>query len=92
MTPETAETFALQTLGWLISNDELLPVFMGSSGVDQAALKAGASDPAFLASVLDFIMMDDAWVIAACEALQAPYERPSQARQALPGGAQTHWT
>jgi len=37
-------------------------------------------------------MMDDAWVIACCDTLSAPYETPLQAKMALPGGAEMHWT
>ncbi|MEO0693940.1 MAG: DUF3572 family protein, partial [Pseudomonadota bacterium] len=43
-------------------------------------------------SVLDFLMMDDAWVMAACDSMGAAYETPMQARMALPGGADRHWT
>ncbi|WP_428928452.1 DUF3572 domain-containing protein [Marinibacterium sp. SX1] len=92
LSSENAETFALQVLGWLVTNDDLLPVFLGSTGADIDAVRSGAGDPGFLASVLDFLLMDDAWVIAACDALQVPYDRPQAARAALPGGQQVHWT
>lgn len=87
-----AETVALTALGWLAGNDELLPVFLGASGATEADLRAGAADPAFLGSVLDFVMMDDAWVIALCDAAGLEYEAPMAARQALPGGGHVHWT
>ena len=32
MSPEQAQTIALQALGWLVSNDELCPIFLGSTG------------------------------------------------------------
>ena len=32
LSPEAAETLALQALAWLVSNDELLPVFLGATG------------------------------------------------------------
>jgi len=37
-------------------------------------------------------MMDDAWVMGFCDAVGLPYEAPMQARAALPGGEQVHWT
>jgi hypothetical protein len=37
-------------------------------------------------------MMDDAWVVAFCDAAGLPYEAPMRARAALPGGGQVHWT
>jgi hypothetical protein len=36
--------------------------------------------------VLDFLLMDDAWVVAFCDAAGLPYEAPMRARAALPGG------
>ncbi|WP_420861022.1 DUF3572 domain-containing protein [Algirhabdus cladophorae] len=92
MQQEVAETIALQALGWLATDEELRPVFMGASGVSAEDMRTGATDSAFLISLLDFIMMDDAWVIRFCDSFGHPYEAPMQARQALPGGAQLHWT
>ena len=92
LSQEAAETVALQVLTWLAGNEDLLPVFLGSTGASEADLRTRMSSPDFLLSVLDFLMMDDAWVIAFCDASSIPYERPMQARHALPGGAPTHWT
>ncbi len=84
MQREAAETVGVQA--------ELLPVFLGSTGASLDDLRAGAGDPAFLGSVLDFLMMDDAWVVAFCDAAGIAYTVAMQARAALPGGAVTHWT
>lgn len=92
MSPETAETLALRTLAWLASDDELLPVFLGSTGSTERDLRERAADPDFLGSVLDFVLMDDAWVLAASEAQDVAPERLVMARQVLPGGGQVHWT
>ena len=91
-TRDSAETFALRALAWLVGNEELLPVFLGATGASEDDLRARAGDPAFLGAVLDFIMMDDAWVIAFCDTVAAPYTRIMEARQSLPGGDQVHWT
>ena len=90
--PEAAETLALNALGWLAANDELMPVFMGATGASVDDLKTRAGDPAFLGSVLDFITMDDQWVIAFCDSQRLDYTAPMMARQALPGGEQVNWT
>lgn len=89
---ESAETLALQCLAWLAGHEELLPVFMGATGVSQEDLRAGAQDPVFLGSVLDFVMMDDAWVMDFCGGLGVPNDSLMRARQALPGGEQVNWT
>ena len=89
---DSAESLGLQCLAWLLSEDDLLPVFMGSTGVSEGDLREHATDPSFLGSVLDFLLMDDAWVLRFCEATGVPPEMPMQARQALPGGRNVHWT
>ena len=92
MSQESAETLALQGLAWLAGNEELLPVFLGSTGASEADLRAGATDSQFLGAVLDFLMMDDAWVRGFCDDAALGYEQPMMARAALPGGNQVHWT
>ena len=95
MTPlgrESAEVLALEALSWLVGHEELLPVFLGASGASEADLRARAADPEFLGSVLDFLLMDDSWVVAFCDATSNVYDLPLRARAALPGGAQVNWT
>ena len=92
MTPERAETLALQALAWLAANDELWPVFLGSSGSTPDAALAGARDPAYLGSVLEFLTMDDAWVMAFCDEAGLKYDDPLTARYALPGAGKVEWT
>jgi hypothetical protein len=89
---ESAENLALEALGWLVGNDDLLPVFLGSTGLGETDLRTRADDPDLLAAVLDFLMMDDTWLVAFCDACGVPYHRPIEARRALPGGDQVHWT
>ena len=92
MDHEQAQVIALQALAWLVGNDELCPVFLGATGGSVDDLRARAGDPAFLGAVLDFITMDDAWVIAFCDTVNLKYEKPLHARNALPGAEVMHWT
>lgn len=92
MSQESAEVLGLKALGWMAGNDELLPVFLGATGASEADVRAGATDPAFLGALLDFIMMDDAWVQAFCDSAGLAYDQPMHARLVLPGGDQVHWT
>ena len=89
---EAAETLALQALTWLAGNDDLFPIFLGATGAVAQDIAADAGKPAFLGSVLDFILTDDAWVIAFCDANLLSYDAPMLARMALPGGEQINWT
>lgn len=95
MTPlslNSAELLAIEALSWLVANEDLLPVFLGSSGASAADLRQSASDPEFLASVLDFLLMDDAWISEFCQSADYKLDFPMRARAALPGGAQVNWT
>ncbi len=92
MKQELAETSAIRALAWLATDDELLGVFLGSSGASPDDLHRGVADPAFLASVLDFILMDDAWVMDCAIALGMKPEQIWEVRQGLPGGDLPHWT
>lgn len=92
MTPDQAETVALQALAWLAGNDELMPIFLGSSGASLEELGRRARDPAFLGAVLDFVLMDDAWVVNFCDTAGIGYNLPMQARAVLPGGEAVNWT
>lgn len=92
MKTDAAETIALQALSWLVGNDGLRDVFLGSTGASASDLKTQAAEPAFLASVLEFVTMDDTWVRAFCDAHALPYDAPLRARHSLPGAEQVHWT
>ena len=89
---KSAELIALRALEWLAGRDDLLGVFLGSTGASIEDLRVRAGEPEFLGSVLDFLMMDDAWVIAFCDDADLPYDKPMRARVALPGGEQVSWT
>lgn len=92
MQREAAETLGLRALAWLAGNDELLAVFLGSTGAALGDLRRQAREPEFLGSVLDFLLQDDAWVLDfAADAGVSPGDL-GLARQALPGGAPMHWT
>jgi len=92
MSPELAETIALQALAWLVGNDDLCPTFLGATGSSVDDLRARATDTAFQASVLEFVTMDDAWVMAFCDTVNIAYDQPLMARYALPGAEAVHWT
>lgn len=95
MTPlsqDSAELLAIEALSWLVGHDELLPVFLGATGVSEADLRARARDPEFLASVLDFLLMDDTWIADFCQSANYDTDFPIRARATLPGGAEVNWT
>lgn len=92
MNQELAETRALAVLGWIAGQDEIFPAFLGATGTSESDLRRRAGDPEFLAAVLDFVLMDDAWVIDCAAALGCPPEQMLHIRAALPGGDLPQWT
>ena len=89
---DMAEVVALEALAWILAQEDLAPLFLNATGIAPAALRARAEDPETLAAVLDFLLMDDAWVAGFCGARGLPMTRPAEARAALPGGAAPNWT
>tara|TARA_B100000963_G_scaffold234018_1_gene204465 strand:+ start:500 stop:778 length:279 start_codon:yes stop_codon:yes gene_type:complete len=92
MTSQEAEIYALKVTNWLISNQDLLGVFMSSTGVSEATIRSNFHDGVFLVAVLDFVLLDDNWVIAACDAMQLEPDLMHSARLLLPGGERVNWT
>jgi hypothetical protein len=61
---EVAEIVAIQALGFIAGEPERLGLFLSETGIGPETLRASASNPQFLASVLDFVLRDDATVKA----------------------------
>lgn len=89
---EDAETVALRALGWVMGPSGLDEVFLGASGMALQDLAQRAGEPEVLAAVLDFVLMDDAWVLAMAQAEGIDPADLARARAALPGGSLPHWT
>ncbi|EIE52704.1 hypothetical protein AL036_11045 [Salipiger aestuarii] len=87
-----ADVVGLQAVAWLAGQDDLLGVFLGATGASEQDFRSALEDPAFQGAVLDFILMDDAWVSRFCDAQDLPYDTPRAARAHLPGGEEVHWT
>jgi len=92
MNADTAEMVALQALGWLAADEDLWPAFLGMTGAAAEDAAGRIGDPAFLASVLDFVTLDDARVVAFCDFADLAYDLPLRARHALPGAERVEWT
>lgn len=89
---DQAETTALQALAWIAGDTDRVGAFLGASGLGADDLRQRASDPEFLGFVLDFLLADEATLLAFCEESALSPERPMRARLALPGGDLPHWT
>jgi Protein of unknown function (DUF3572). len=92
MRQESAEVFAAQVLGWLAGDEARIGGFMAWSGEGPDSLRARIADPALLLAVIEYLMADERLLLDACRALEVPPETPGQARAAMPGGDDPHWT
>ena len=85
---EVAEIVAVQALSFIAGDPERLGLFLAESGIGPETLRTAAADPQFLASVLDFVMRDDATVKAFASASQLHPTNIAAARQVL---GDPHW-
>lgn len=63
MEREPAQTLALTAAAWLASDGDMLAHFMNATGMGASELRASLADPNTLAALMDFIFMEDAWVL-----------------------------
>lgn len=78
---------ALKVLGFLASEPDRLQRFMDLSGLDVAAIRSGASEPAFLGGLLDHILADQSLLLTFAEEHGVKPERIVQLRRKLPGAS-----
>ena len=64
MNLDAAEILALQTFNWLIEQVELKSSFLETTGILPCELSQVLGTSEFMVAVLDFIMIEDSWVIA----------------------------
>ena len=92
MNKEIAETRALEVLTWVLSEDDLIQVFMGTTGASQNDLRSNTLSHEFLVSILDFVLMDDRWVISCSKFLNIDPSQIQLIRMSLDGGQEVTWT
>ena len=85
---EVAEIVAIQALSFVAGDPERLGLFLAETGIGPETLRTAATDPHFLASVLDFVLRDDASVKAFASVSQLDPTHIAAARQAL---GDPHW-
>lgn len=76
----------------MVAQDDIVSVFLGATGASAEDLKQRTSEPEFLGSILEFMTMDDRWVMGFCDANGMSYDEPLAAAHVLLGTARTHWT
>ncbi|MBB5515543.1 hypothetical protein FHS89_001555 [Rubricella aquisinus] len=92
MNQSSAETLAITALSWMAADEDRLMPFMAQTGVGIDDLRNAMEQPEILGFILDFLLQDEAALIAFCDDKGLDYMKPAQARAALPGGQIQHWT
>ena len=92
MDKEIAETRALEVLTWVLSEDDLIQVFMDATGASQHDLRSNTLSHEFLISILDFVLMDDRCVISCGKFLNIDPSQIQLIRMSLDGGQEVNWT
>lgn len=87
-----AELFAARMLGWLAEDNARISGFLAWSGESASSLRERLQDADFLRAVIEYVLHDEAQLVAACEALDYSPEYPQAAIMAMPGGEIWHWT
>ena len=87
-----AELIALSALAWIVASDEVRDLFLGSTGLSGEDLRARADEEEMLASVLEFLTMNDSWVLDWASQTDRRPEEAMAAHAILAGTARTHWT
>jgi len=66
-TKHDAESIAIGAISFLAGHPEEFNRFLALSGIDLAALRQSAEDPAFLGGILDFLLQDEPLLLVFAE-------------------------
>jgi hypothetical protein len=80
--PEAAESIAIQALCFVASSPELLPRFLAITGISAQDIRKAATEPGFLAGVLQFIAAHEPTLL---EFVESTGIRPKQVLEAMRG-------
>ena len=82
---ETAEMLAIQALGFIAAEPERLEAFLGATGLTLERLRESATQPDFLAGVLEHMLADESLLLAFADSAAIDPAAVARARNALGG-------
>ncbi|MGS1093355.1 DUF3572 domain-containing protein [Aquamicrobium terrae] len=83
---QNAEALAIEALGFIAADPELLPRFLAITGIGADSIRRAAREPGFLAGVLQFILAHEPTLMRFCDAAGTPPAVVDQALRHLPLG------
>ncbi len=92
MTPETAQTIALQALTFVATDEYAFQGFLNLTGLDIGTVRLRANDPELQGGVLDYLLQNEDRLLAFCEHIDIEPTVPARARALLPGSDLPHYT
>lgn len=78
-----AQSIALSTIGWIVSEPRRAERFLDLTGLDPAELRAGVGETGVQAAALDFLLSHEPDLIACAEDTGVAAETLAAARQVL---------
>jgi hypothetical protein len=78
-----AQNLAIAALGWIGADGEMINRFMGVTGIEADAMRQAASEPGFLAGVLDFLLAHEPTLMRFCDDNNLDPAQVQAARQKL---------
>jgi len=91
-TSKDAEAIAIEALGFVASDPELLPRFLAITGIEPQAIREAAREPGFLAGVLQFILAHEPTLLRFSETSDITPAKVAAALRHLPLGDDSHQT
>jgi hypothetical protein len=82
---EAAEMLAIQALGFIAAEPERLDAFLGATGLTLERLRESATQPDFLAGVLEHMLADESLLLAFADSAAIDPAAVARARNALGG-------
>lgn len=86
MEQEQAQSIAIEGLGFIAADPDLLPRFLALTGIEANHIREAAREPGFLAGVLQFILAHEPTLLAFSQASGLAPEKVAAAHKALPFG------
>jgi hypothetical protein len=84
-----AEALATQAFGFLAADAERIARFLSLTGIGAESVRRAATEPGFLPAVLDYLLSDEALLVAFAQESGIDPETVMAARSAIEGPAVT---
>lgn len=87
---QAAEAMAINALGFIAADPELLPRFLAITGIEASSIRRASAEPGFLAGVLQFILAHEPTLLRFAQETGVPPASVGEAQKHLPSGDDTY--